>query len=152
MPGPKLPQEMTARLLEDGWGPKKIADHYKRHLGIEVTPSAVSMFRKRYTDVPAKHKSEKVIPWDVRPEHKASVYRHAVLAWHQRERGEAVIGERYRNLMSIETRLKEAGRVIDYHPQRGWLIVPARPGVDLGVIREPDAVPRPATRGPYSLA
>ena len=151
MPGQKLPAELTARLLEEGLGPQQIVTYLKEHYQIEVTPSAVSMFRKRFTNIEPKHGSKRVIPWKVRPEHKASVYRHAILAWHQRERGEAVIGERARNLMHVETKLKEARLVIDYSPDLGWRLVPARPDIDLGLVREPDAVPRPASKGPYSL-
>jgi hypothetical protein len=147
----KLPYKLVADLLEQGWGPTKIALHLQEHYGIDVTPNAISMFRRRATDVPPMHSTKRLLPWHIHREHENSVYRHAILAWHQRERGEPLSPERDRNLRSVETRLLENGLVIDYAPNRGFFTVAARPGIDMGLVREVDRVPRPPTKGPYSL-
>lgn len=150
----RLPREQVARLLEEGWGPTQIAKHLTARGYEGVTPNAISTFRRRHTDVPAKFDSTRKVPWKVHPDHQSSVYRAAILTWHQREEGILTSPERERNLLAVEARLKEAGLVIDYRPRRKnpWALVPARPGVDLGIVREPDGVPRPATTGPYANA
>lgn len=154
MPVAKLPPELTTRLLEEGMGPTAVSRYLKEHMGIEASPSAVSMFRKRYTDVPSQPGTsrERVIPWTIASEHRTSRYRYAILAWHQREKDHPLADERYRNLLKVEADLKENGRVIDYSPTNGFFERPAREGVDVGIVREVDGVPRPATRGPYAVA
>jgi hypothetical protein len=155
MAATRLPRDLTARLLEEGWGPTQISGYLREHLGIEVTANSISQFRKRHTDIPPSHDSERKMPWSVKREHYNSVYRHAILAWKQREADHPLSDERARNLMSIETRLQEARprQVIDYNPRRkgGFFLREARPGVDLGIVYEPDGKPRPATKGPYAL-
>jgi hypothetical protein len=47
----------------------------------------------------------------------------------------------------VETRLIENGLVIDYLPKRGFVLVPARPGVDMGLVREVDGVLSAADEG-----
>ncbi len=92
------------------------------------------------------------MPWKVKPEHKGSVYRNAVYSYWRREHDEPLGDESWRNLYAVEARLKETGQVIDYNPRRktGFHLVPARTGVDLGLVREPDGKPRPPKRGPYA--
>ncbi|ACZ32369.1 putative transcriptional regulator, GntR family [Xylanimonas cellulosilytica DSM 15894] len=135
----KLPVDLVTRLLEDGLGPRAIVDHLREHVGIEVSPQAISTFRKRHTDVPAQHSTRRVIPWDVRPEHRSNGYRRAILAFHRRAQGRTLTGEERRNLDHVERTLRESGQVITYQQDEGWTLVPARPGIDTGIIREPEA-------------
>ncbi|MCL1872330.1 MAG: hypothetical protein FWF90_18220 [Promicromonosporaceae bacterium] len=151
MSNKKLPTELTAQLLEDGWTPTKIVTFLRDHLNIEVTANSISQFRRRHTHIAPAHDSQRRLPWKIDRLHQNSVYRHAILAWHQREHDHPLSAERARNLMAVETRLKEAGKVIDYGPVIGFFVVPARDGIDLGIVREPSGRPRPATRGPYAL-
>ncbi|GAB2464357.1 hypothetical protein GCM10007967_18490 [Xylanimonas ulmi] len=135
----KLPAALVTRLLQEGLGPRAIVEHLRVHEGVEVSPQAISTFRKRHTTVPAQHSTRRVIPWEVRPEHRSSTYRRAVLAFHRRAEGRTLTGEERRNLDHVERTLRETGQVITYHPDEGWLLVPARPGIDTGIVREPEA-------------
>ena len=153
----KLPADLVTRLLEEGLGPSAIVEHLREHEDIEVSPQAISTFRKRHTDVPAQHSTRRVVPWDVRPEHRSSGYRRAILAFHRRAQGRTLTGEERRNLDHVERTLRGADQVITYDPDEGWTLVPARPGIDTGIIREPEAAMteqpmHPTTPHPTSAA
>ncbi len=135
----KLPAPLVTRLLEEGLGPSAIVEHLRSKEGIDVSPQAISTFRKRHTAVPAQHSTRRVVPWDVRPEHRSSGYRRAILAFHRRAQGQTLTGEEARNLDHVERTLRESGQVITYHPDTGFALVPARPGIDTGIIEEPEA-------------
>lgn len=134
----KLPAALVTSLLEKGLGPRAIVEHLREHEGIEVSPQAISTFRKRHTTIPAQHSTRRVIPWDVLPEHRSSGYRRAILAFHRRAQGRTLTGEERRNLDHVERTLRESGQVITYQKDEGWVLVPARPGIDTGIIREPE--------------
>ncbi len=134
----KLPADLVTRLLGEGLGPRAIVEHLREHEGIEVSPQAISTFRKRHTDVPAQHSTRRIVPWEIRPEHRSSRYRRAILAFHRRAQGRTLTGEERRNLDHVERTLRETGQVITYQPDEGWTLVPARPGIDTGIIREPE--------------
>ena len=136
----KLPAELVAKLLAEGLGPSAIVEHLRTHEGVEVSPQAISTFRKRHTDIPARHSTKRVIPWKVRPEHRSSGYRRAILAYQRRAQGRTLIGEELRNLEHVERTLRETDQVITYSPDQGWALVPARPGIDTGIIQQPEAV------------
>ncbi|GAA3232220.1 hypothetical protein ACFP63_16570 [Oerskovia jenensis] len=122
----------------------QIVAFLKDHMGIEVTTEALIMWRKR-RGLDRNPVSPKRIPWKLRPEHVNTVEAQAIRAYYGREDGLAVDKERTRILASMERRLYPRGLVIHYDPdtERGWWAVPARPGVDLGLVREPDGLPRP---------
>jgi DNA-binding transcriptional MocR family regulator len=148
----KLPAELVTRLLREGHGPRAIVEHLRVHEGVVVSPQAISTFRQRHTDVPPQHSTRRIVPWEVRPEHRTSGYRRAILAYHRRAEGRPLTGEERRNLDHIEAKLRATDQVISYDPDEGWILVPARPGVDTGIIREPEAsmtqsTPRPHQHG-----
>lgn len=148
----QAPRHKVVRLLHEGLGPTAIARRIRKEDGIEVTASAISNIRRRHTNLPPMQAAKaRRMPWRIDPAHQNSRYRYAILAWVRRERDEPLGEEAYLRLMRMETELKESGKVIDYYPGSGWRVVPARPGIDLGIVREPDDKPRPATRGPYAM-
>ncbi len=124
----KLPAPLVTRLLEEGLGPSAIVEHLRSKEGIDVSPQAISTFRKRHTAVPAQHSTRRVVPWDVRPEHRSSGYRRAILAFHRRAQGQTLTGEEARNLDHVERTLRESGQVITYHPTRASPLSPHDPG------------------------
>jgi 2-aminoadipate transaminase len=151
MPAPKLPRAKVIRMLEEGMGPTEIQAHLRDHDGIQTTTAAISTIRRRHTDIPpANSNPSRVLPWKIRPEHEGSSLRHAYLAWAQREKGHPLSAERTRNLAYTEAKLMTTGQVIHYSPAKGFILVPARPGIDLGIIREPDDARRPPMTGPYA--
>lgn len=145
MPGKRLPDDKVRQLVEAGKGNSEIARYLREHEGVDVTPSAIGMWRKR-------RGLERTVqapraPWSYRPKsgHAGQVEAVVVRAWHRREAGLPLDEQRAAILAGWEHRLYGAGLVLHYDPDtpQGWWYVPAEPGVDLGIIREPDRKPRP---------
>lgn len=150
MPAKKIPDELVERLYEEeGLTATEIVEYLRVHMGIEVSREALSMWRKR-RGLDRNPAHPKRIPWKVRPEHGVTVEAQAIRSHSRREDGLPVDKERTRILASMERRLYPQGLVIHYDPdtEQGWWYVPARPGIDLGLVREPDDTPRPPKYGP----
>lgn len=151
MPQPKLHPIQTAKWLEDGKSPTDIVALHKLHWGIDVKPNAVSNFRRRHTDVKPQHDTKRRLPWPgIKREHLGHKYRQYLLNYYKRELGEDVKKEPAEGLANFEKLLHESGMVVDYNYDDGFFLVPRRDGVDLGLVREPDSVPRPSKYGLYA--
>ena len=135
----KIPAELVKSLLADGMGPRAISEHLREEYQLEVTPQAISTFRSRHTDIGPQWSTKRVLPWSVKPEHRRSVYRQAILAWYRRESGRPLDFESERNLTHVQAKLDETGQVIAYSPTFGWRLVPRRPG-DHSLFRDPKRV------------
>lgn len=149
VPAKKLPEDdlLYQLIAEEGLGPSEVVAWLREHKGIEVTPSSVSMWRRR-AGLPAQ--APKRSPWKYASgtNHSHTVEAQAVRAYYRREAGLPNDPERARMLESMEERLRRSGTVLHYNPDPelgpvGWYYVPPEPGIDLGIIREPDRVPRP---------
>ena len=84
--------------------------------------------------------SDNDIPWAVSPEH-AEQEQHQMLRLASRVAGgEPVSGEDQRRLTQWLEDLHAAKAVVHYDPaaKEGWFYVPRRPGIDSGLIREPE--------------
>lgn len=150
MPAKKIPDLLVERLYEEeGLTATEIVEYLRVHMGIEVSREALAMWRKR-RGLDRKPASPKRIPWKLRPEHTSTVEAQAIRSHSRREDGLVVDDERTRILKRMEERLYPRGLVIHYDPatEQGWWYVPARPGIDLGLVREPDDKPRPPKFGP----
>ncbi len=145
MPGKKLPDKLVERLVRQGMGNTEVSRWLLEHEHLEVSPSAVGMWRKR-RGLPTKPIAPSA-PWSYRPGsgHNRESEAAVVRAYFRREAGLPIDGQREQLLLSWERRLYGAGRVLHYDPdtEQGWWYVEAEPGVDLGIIREPDRRPRP---------
>lgn len=135
----KIPAELVKSLLADGMGPQAISQHLREEHDTEVTPQAISTFRARHTTIQPQWSTKRVLPWSVKPEHRRSVYRQAILAWFRQQDGRALDFESDRNLRHVQARLAETGQVITYNPTLGWRLVARRPG-DHPLYRDPKQV------------
>ena len=157
MPAKKLPDGDVERLLvEEGMSPAEVAAWLKEHKGIDTTPASISMWRRR-AGLPAQ--LPRRTPWKYAPgtNHGKVVEAQVVRAYFRREEGLTNDPERARMLESMEARLRDAGLVLHYNPdpnkgEVGWFTVRPRPGIDLGIIREPDGKPHPPQHGPEEAA
>lgn len=84
------------------------------------------------------------LPWRVRGVHRTLEPARAIRTWVRRESGQDVPEVELRRLDHVLAFLAEHGdengpAVFDYDPstEAGWLVVPRRPGVDEGIVREP---------------
>lgn len=112
--------------------------------GIYVTRQALSAWRTRRGAERRRPARPRVIPWHLRPEHRMTEPARAIRAYAQRERGEHLSSEVEERLERVLGHLRRVDGVFHYDPdtEEGWFVVKRREGVDLGIVREPDAPTR----------
>lgn len=128
------------RWFEEGKTYRWMSDEYLRKYNIEMSPSAFGNMRRRWGLHPRLVRDDDMIPWALKREHQWKTPL-ALLRIAARERaGEPLHREEQRRLASFVRSLKEDGAVIHYDPdtEEGFWRVPARPGIDKGLIREPE--------------
>jgi hypothetical protein len=149
VPAKKLPEDavLYKLIVDEGMTPTEVRDWLKVHKDIDVTAASVSMWRRRAGLPPTMPRRS---PWSYLPGTNHSNVQEAqvVRAYFRREAGLPNDPERTRMLESMERRLRDAGLVLWYNtdPEKGplgWLTARPRPGIDLGIIREPDGKPHP---------
>ena len=80
------------------------------------------------------------VPWSpVAPEHREQYLVRMLRAAQRREEGLTNSPFWEDRLDGFLRKMEEEGWVVDYDPSEGFKRVPRRPGVDLGLVREPDA-------------
>lgn len=143
MPGKKLPDKVVEQLVRKGMGNTEVARWLEVHENLDVTPSAVGMWRIRHGY--ARERIAPSGPWSYRLRRADKQKSEAVAtrAYFRREAGLALNKQAGATLLSWERRLYGAGEVLDYDEADGFRRVAARPGIDLGIIREPDGRPHP---------
>jgi hypothetical protein len=140
MPAALLPDSKVRRLVREGLGNAEIVDRLRQEDHIEVTPSAISVFRSRHNLPPAPGRHDDLIPWRVKREH-ASLWAAKVLRWESRRRSGERLNERaQRRVDAFLQRLKDQDAVVHYEPEsaQGFWLVPRRHGVDTDIIRNGD--------------
>jgi hypothetical protein len=143
MPGKVLPPTQELQTLrEQGLTCEQIADEVARKYHVRVTGTAISMalLRAGYPAKTPRYAAE--IPWRVRPEHNNDhdVYMLRVAA--RVKHGKRVSAEERRMLDAWRRQLDDQQAVVHYHRDHGFMWVPRRPGVDTGLIREPQRAER----------
>lgn len=79
------------------------------------------------------------VPWSpIRPEHHNDYRQMMLRAGARISRGLPVSRQQRKEFESFARRLKDAGAVIHYDPDQGFIAVKARDGVDTGLIRLTD--------------
>src|SRR5690606_19400994 len=107
--------DLLYRLIaEEGMTPTEVRDWLKVHKGIDVTPSSISMWRRRAGLPPTRPKRS---PWSYLPDtnHSRTVEAQVVRAYFRREAGLPNDPERARMLESMERRLRDANLVLWYN-------------------------------------
>lgn len=140
MAGKTLPDDRVKALVDAGKTDTQIRNILAEEDGIHVTRQAISAWRaRRNVGAPPRAQVESV-PWKLRPEHMMSEPARAIRIRGRLDAGLPVADKDRARLERVEARLAEVGGVLTYDaatPQ-GWAIVPRRPGVDQGIIRELD--------------
>ena len=131
---------------DDGLSQAQIAERVNKQnlaqMGADfrpVTRSAVSvaLLRAGKTGLPSRYAAE--IPWSPIAGEHLNQYPHSMLRlWARRNRGEELTERQIRNLDNVVMKLRDKNEVITYEPTNGGFVrVPARPGIDSGLIRQP---------------
>lgn len=115
--------------------------------GVSVSRQAISVWKRR-AGVEMKDQPAKGMPWKVKEEHRQLEAARAIRNFNRVRRGDTLPEREQRRLdKAIESLAEIAseqgwkhGAVFHYEPDTdsGWFVVARRPGVDKGIVREPD--------------
>lgn len=122
-----------------------MVEQYRVKYNLEVGQSMFGNFRKRRGLDRRIVRDDKLIPWEVKPEHRYA-WPINMLRIEARRRAGGQLTEREReNVDGWIRRMKRDGAVLHYEPdtEQGWFDVAPRPGIDTDLIRVPD---RPTTK------
>ena len=139
MPARKLPPNSELmKFLNRGDTYEQIAEHLQRQ-GIDVTPQAVSVAISRAGLADRRPTYTEWIPWKVNAEH-IKTYPALMLRAYARylasgKDWESLRPDQRNRLRNWLAMLEEENRVVNYNPDRGFYLVPRRPGEE--VIRQP---------------
>lgn len=137
-PRVRLPDDVMHRLSSRGVPNIEIIEVLERDHGIRATQSSVSHWKRRHGYAVRKSTPQRLelIPWRVASAHQGDRAR-AALATEARVRA----GERPNRASALGlARLREelgADRVVHYDRVNGFVLVPARAGIDEDMIRDP---------------
>ena len=132
------------RWLQEGKTYAWIVEEYKRKYNIETALSTWSMLRRR-EGIPRRIvRDEELMPWAVKKEHRYSNPAAMLRAEARRRAGQPLSPKIEKALDSWLATLQHENAVVHYDPERGWLYVPRREGIDTDLVR----VPRRATGRP----
>ncbi|MFD6636782.1 hypothetical protein ACFWDN_13305 [Micromonospora chalcea] len=135
------------RWFEEGKTYQWMVDEYKRKYNIDVVPSTFGNFRRRRGLDRRVTRNEELMPWFVQEQHRWLFPAQMLRAEARRREGKELKPEEERRLDNFVKRLKDEKLVVHYDgdTDEGWFYVPARPDVDIDLIRRParKTTPRP---------
>lgn len=134
-------EQEIQRWFEEGKTYAWMAEEYGRKYNIQIAPTAFANLRRRRGWDRRITRDDELIPWAVKDEHRWA-YPVVMLRVEARRRAGRPLREQ--DAVRIDpwkAELVQRGVVVHYDPETedGFFYVPARPGVDLDLIREPDA-------------
>ena len=133
----KLDYSEAEQMLRSGQTQAQVAAHFG------VSQGAVSNAITRGNIKADTNRTERrAVPWTpIRPEHRDKYLVRMLRAHHRREMGMKSAPVIEAQLDTFLRSMAEGGWVIDYDPEKdpenGFVRVPRREGIDLGLIREP---------------
>lgn len=128
------------RWYNEGLPYTEMAKRWTAENGEAITPTAFSNLRIRLGLGPRlATRDTDLIPWDVRAEHLVLLPMRMFHAKTRRDRRLPVSPDQLQRLAEWERLLEESNLVVHYEPNtdQGFFYVPAREGIDNGLIREP---------------
>lgn len=141
MPASKIVNETEVlRWFRQGKTHQEMADLYREKYDLEVGRTMFANFARRRGLERRQTRDDKLIPWEVRLEHR---YAHPILmlrAEARRRAGHELTPRQAHAVDAFIRGLKEDGAVVHYEPdtEQGWFRVSPRKGIDKDLIREPD--------------
>lgn len=141
MPAKKIVDETEVkRWFAEGRTYAWMSAEYRRKYHIEMASSAWGAFRRRHALPRRNARDDESIPWQVEKQHR---WARPLVLLRDAARVDAGfdIPEKRRSIMeNWRAKLAEQGVVVHYDPdtEQGFFYVPAREGVDTGLIRVPE--------------
>lgn len=143
MPAPLIPGSKVEQLSRQGLSHGDIAAWLAENEGIIVTRQAVSAHFKR-RGLSSAQAMPKVLPWRVRPEHTYVEAARCIRWYARRTSGKPLSDDANARLDKMLDALRAKDAVLHYEPTLGFVPVPRRPAIDLGIVREPEGDRAPA--------
>lgn len=134
-------EDEVLRWIEEGRTYRWMSEEYDTKYNIEITPNAFANLRYRRGLDRRIGRGDDLIPWNVKREHRWEYPVVMLRVEVRRREGRELRDIDAKRLESWKRQLTEGGLVVHYDPEtdEGWWYVPAREGIDLDLIREPNA-------------
>lgn len=148
MPASKIVNEQeVVRWFEEGKSYHWMVEEYKRKYNIETVPSMWGNFRRRRGLERRTLRDDDLLPWKMDDAHRWLFPAQMLRAEARRRAGKTLRPDEEKRVDNFIKRLKDEGLVVHYDidTKEGFFYVPARPGVDTDLIRQPaqKTTPRP---------
>jgi len=132
------PVDELVRQRRKGMTHREIADWWFQQSGEKVTVGAISTALSR-AGHSERNRYEDLIPWRVAMKHQKDVHVMMLRAeGRRRTSGDEALPERFaRQLSAWKAELEAMNAVVHYRPERGFLLVTRREGIDTDLIRVP---------------
>lgn len=139
MPAKILPDKKVEMLTRQGLTPKQVAERLLAEDNIQVTPEAITVWRRRRGIQPLTTKHSELLPWTVKKQHQDLWPAQMLRLEGRLRRGESISEKQRMWLENWKKKLSELNAVVHYDPEseKGFYNVPRREGVDLDLIRDP---------------
>lgn len=140
MPRKVLPDSEIDQLARQGKTDAEIAAYLLTNQKIDVTPNAITAWRRRRGDDYKRPRYPELLPWRVKTEH-SYLYTPKMLRILARVRQGLAVNDRDRRRLEVfMEKLEAANAVVHYDPdtEQGWWFVTREPG-DKDIIRQPGA-------------
>ena len=140
---PTANEDEVIRWFAEGRSYVWMGEQYERQYNIRTKISLWGNYRRRNKIPKVLSRLDRAVPWNLQEQHRwtyAAVMLHA--AWRERTEADQSFLEQLR-LRVWRDQLAADDLVVDYDPasDAGFSYVQRRPGIDLGLIREPGEVP-----------
>lgn len=146
------PDEALELLTHQGYTYAQMVDFYREKYGVETSESIWSRFLKKHltqgkTSQGRLHQFYLAIPWITPEAVLNNHHRSGLQAMCRMAQGETLTPRLRADAERLQRRLVRENAVVDYDAEaRSFVIVPRRPGIDTGWIRDPfradDGTPR----------
>src|SRR5664279_871239 len=136
---PTLPTELMHRLVRKGYTNKAISEYLVDHGHAPASSAAVSAWKKRHGYEVRSPSAARIaiIPWKVAVKDARHRF-YVCLALEARFQSGGYLAPKDESRRAKFIReLAELDAVIHYDRTNGWVAVPARPGIDNGLILDP---------------
>lgn len=123
--------------INEGRPYREIVKLYEMAFNVRLSMSTINNVRKRNGIMPRIHRDDRLVPWEVAPQHRNSIDLVGLRAEGRLRAGLTVNDQTLETHRAWRRRLDGSGLVVDYDPEVGFSWVERRPGKDLDLIREP---------------
>lgn len=140
-------EDEVLRWIREGKTYAWMVEEYERRYNVQITQSAFANLRYRRGLDRRIARSDDLMPWHVKPEHRWEYAPVMLRVEARRREGRTLREQDAKRLASWKATLRDNNLVVHYDPdtEEGWFYVPRREGVDMDLVRRPDSEAKPST-------